>query len=119
MNTITIRGIRGYGYHGVLDHERQQGQEFIVDVVYEVGANAAATDQIEHAVHYGEVAEAVHQLIVGAPVNLIETLAHLIAERVLGFAGVDRVSITVHKPQAPIPVPFDDVAVTVVRERVQ
>jgi dihydroneopterin aldolase len=115
---IVVRGIRGVGYHGVFAHEREEGQEFAVDVCLDVStARAAGSDDLADTVHYGEVAVAVHALITGEPVDLIETLAERIGEACLGFAGVQRVEVVVHKPQAPIPVPFDDVELRIVRER--
>lgn len=115
---IRIRGIRGTGHHGVFTHERVDGQEFSVDVTLEVGTSAAAdSDDLADTVDYGQVANAVHALIVGEPVDLIETLAERIAEACLGFGGVQRVKVTVHKPHAPIEVPFDDVELRIVRSR--
>ena len=113
---IEIKGIRATGWHGVLDFERRDGQEFIVDVAMDVEtAMAVASDLLDLTVDYSAVAQLVHARIVGEPVALIETLAHHIAEDVLGVPGVLRVTIAVQKPHAPIPVPFDDVIVTVHR----
>jgi dihydroneopterin aldolase len=113
---ITIRGIRGIGYHGVFAHERAEGQEFSVDVTLEVRtATAAGSDDLADTVDYGQVANAVHALIVGEPVDLVETLAERVAAACLGFRGVERVTVAVHKPQAPIEVPFDDVELRIVR----
>jgi len=115
---ITITGIRGTGHHGVFEHERIDGQEFTVDVTLTVDTlRAATTDDLVDTVDYGAVADAVHSLIEGAPVNLIETLADRMARACLAFDGVLGVVVTVHKPQAPISVPFADVTVTVERER--
>ena len=86
---IVIRGIRGVGHHGVFAHERRDGQEFIVDVCLDVRTSAAAvSDDLADTVDYGEVAQAVHALIVGEPVDLVETLAERIAEACLVFSGV-------------------------------
>jgi dihydroneopterin aldolase len=68
-------------------------------------------------VHYGEVAEEVAAVVAGRPVDLIETLAQRIADACLGHAVVQEVEVTVHKPEAPITVPFDDVTVTITRRR--
>ena len=115
---ITITGIRGIGHHGVFEHERVDGQEFVVDVALDVAtASAARSDDLADTVDYGEVASSVHAVVVGDPVDLIETLAERIAAVCLAFSGVERVAVTVHKPQAPIPVPFDDVELRIVRER--
>jgi dihydroneopterin aldolase len=112
---IRIEGLRGFGYHGVLDFEKRDGQEFIVDVTYELPATVAA-DDIGATINYAEVAQATHDLIVGQPVDLIETLAERIAARVLEL-GAPRTIVTVHKPSAPIPLPFADVSITIERSR--
>jgi dihydroneopterin aldolase len=114
-DTITISGIRGFGYHGVFESEREQGQDFIVDVTLTIAKGAGSDDQLDHTVDYGEVAERVHALIVGPPFALIEALAQQMADSVLSIDGVHAVTVTVHKPQAPITVPFDDVAITIHR----
>ncbi len=114
---IVITGIRGHGHHGVLDFEREQGQDFIVDVALDVDVTpAAATDDLRDTVNYADVAVAVHALIVGEPVDLIETLAERVADACLAFGGCRRVEVTVHKPSAPIPVPFDDVMIRITRD---
>lgn len=118
MSQIEIRGIRGFGHHGVLPEERAAGQEFLVDVFIEVDTSRAEkSDEVAETVHYGEVASAVYSVITGTPVNLIERLAALVAEAVLAFEGVASVQVRVHKPNAPISVPFTDVSVTVQRAR--
>lgn len=118
VDTITITGIRGIGHHGVFDFERENGQPFSVDVVIELHtARASATDDLANTVNYGEVAMLIHSRIVGEPVSLLETLAEAMAADCLAFQAVQRVTIRVHKPQAPIPVPFDDVVVSVTRHR--
>ncbi|MEI6363245.1 MAG: dihydroneopterin aldolase [Actinomycetes bacterium] len=115
---ITIRGIRGTGYHGVFDHERADGQPFSVDVTLSLDTSGAGrSDELAQTVDYGAVANEVHALIVGAPVDLIETLAERIADACLRWPAVDEVAVTVHKPQAPIEVPFDDVEVSITRRR--
>lgn len=115
---IAIRGIRGVGHHGVLEHERVDGQEFIVDVTLDVSTRAAAgSDALDDTVDYGVVADAVHALIIGEPVDLIETVAERIASSCLAHSGVLAVEVRVHKPQAPISVPFDDVEVRITRTR--
>src|SRR4051794_31833610 len=117
---ITLSGLRARGRHGVYEFERASGQEFVVDVLLELDLTpAAASDDVRDTVHYGELATRVVALIEGEPVNLIETLAERIARECLTYAekSVRKVMVTVHKPQAPIPHEFADVAVTVTRER--
>ncbi|OMH25488.1 dihydroneopterin aldolase [Tersicoccus phoenicis] len=118
MDLITLSGIRGRGTHGVLDAERQLGQVFTADVVLELDLTAAGRDDdLTRTVNYAEAAERVHARLTGPPVALIETLTATIAEDLLAAYPLDAVTVTVHKPAAPIPVPFDDVAVTMRRER--
>lgn len=116
---ITLTGVTATGHHGVLAHEKRDGQPFVVDVVMHLDLEpAGATDELEHTVHYGEIAELIQHEIESRPVDLIETLADRTARLILErYPLVDGVELTVNKPQAPIPVPFDNVAVTVIRER--
>ncbi|MFT4030735.1 MAG: dihydroneopterin aldolase [Protaetiibacter sp.] len=115
---IALTGLRAVGYHGVLPQERVEGQLFIVDVVLRLSlAEAAAGDELAATVDYGELASRVVAAVESDPVDLIETVAERIARLVLGYAAVEAVEVTVHKPDAPIAVPFADVAVTIRRER--
>lgn len=115
---IAITGLRVRGRHGVFEHERRDGQDFIVDVALSVPlAAAAASDDVTDTVDYGAVAAAVTAVVAGEPVNLIETLAARIATACLDDVRVSSVEVTVHKPQAPVPGRFDDIAVTIVRTR--
>lgn len=118
-DTITLTGITAIGYHGVFDHEKRDGQPFIVDAVLSLDlAEAAATDDLTKTAHYGEVAEVIAGLIRGEAFDLIEKLAVSIADDILeGFSIVDAVEVTVHKPKAPIQVPFGDVSINVYRSR--
>ncbi|WP_225845479.1 dihydroneopterin aldolase [Streptomyces sp. HPF1205] len=118
MDRVTLRGLRVRGHHGVFSHERENGQIFVVDLVLGLDTSAAAaSDDLERTVHYGVVAEEVAAIVSGEPVDLIETLAQRIADTCLGHEAVEEVEVTVHKPDAPITVPFDDVTVTITRRR--
>jgi len=89
---ITLTGLRAFGYHGVLEHERRDGQEFVVDVVLHVDTHLAAeTDDLAHTINYADVADQVHALITGDPADLIETLAAHIAAACLTDTRVGRV----------------------------
>jgi 7,8-dihydroneopterin aldolase/epimerase/oxygenase len=115
---IALRGLTARGYHGVYDFERRQGQDFVVDVELELDtAAAAASDDVADTAHYGELAGRLVQVIAGEPVNLIETLAQRLADACLADPRVDAVTVTVHKPQAPIPHDFADVSVSIRRTR--
>lgn len=118
MDHITLRGLRARGFHGALPEERSLGQTFVVDVRLGLDTRpAAAEDDLERTVHYGVVAEEVTALVSGEPFALIETLAERIADQCLSHAAVREVEVTVHKPGAPITVPFDDVTITILRSR--
>ena len=115
---IGLHGLRATGHHGVYEHERVAGQTFVVDVLLDVDTRAAAaSDDVTDTVHYGELSERVVAVVQGEPVNLIETLASRIADLCLSYPLVGSVEVTVHKPEAPVAVPFDDVTVTVLRSR--
>jgi len=115
---IELRGLRVRGHHGVLPEERRDGQLFGIDVVLETDVSAAAAnDDLAATVDYATVARQVAAIVGGDPVDLIETLAVRIADVCLAHRAVVAVEVTVHKPQAPIGLPFDDVAVRVHRRR--
>ena len=117
-DTITLTGLEVFAHHGVFQHERQDGQTFYIDASVTVDLSAAgSSDDLQETVHYGELAEKLAQATASEPVDLIETLAERLAATALSFAGVEQATITVHKPHAPITVPFTDVAVTITRSR--
>ena len=115
---IAVRGLRAYGHHGVYAFERRQGQTFKCDAVLELDISAAAaTDDLTRTVNYAELAKQLYGTLSGEPVDLLETLAQRLADVCLAYELVDAVEITVHKPEADLGVPFDDVVVTIRRER--
>ncbi len=115
---IALRGLIVRGNHGVFDFERRDGQDFVVDVELELDTRgAAASDDIADTVHYGGLATRLAAVVAGQPVNLLETLAARLADVCLADERVAATTVTVHKPQAPIPLAFGDVAVTIRRSR--
>lgn len=120
MDEITLTGLRASAFHGVLDQERRTGQVFVIDVtVFLPLADAAATDDLDRTIHYGELAEEIVAAVESDPVDLIETVAERVAGVVLGHDLAVMTKVTVHKPSAPIAVPFEDVSVTIIRGRTQ
>jgi len=117
---MEVRGIEVWAHHGVFDHERRDGQPFIIDVAWWLDTTVPArTDDLESTIDYGKVVRMVVEEVRGAPVDLIETLANRLVRTLLERFGMDRVQISVHKPEAPIGVRFDDVCLTVCAEREQ
>jgi 7,8-dihydroneopterin aldolase/epimerase/oxygenase len=117
---ISLLGLRAFGRHGVFDHERSEGQEFVVDAVLWLDTRAAAAaDDLSLTVDYGALAARLAAIVSGEPVALIETLADRLAAACLSASGhlVHEVEITVHKPQAPVSVRLGDVTVTIRRGR--
>ena len=116
--TIRLTGLTARGHHGVYDFERAQGQDFVVDATLEIDLAAPVrSDDVADTVHYGELADRLVAIVAGEPVNLIETLAARLLDACLAQPLVRAASVTVHKPQAPIPHAFGDVAVTVTGHR--
>ena len=115
---IELRGLSIHGRHGVFEHERTNGQEFVVDVTVWIDlADAAASDDLADTYDYSALARLVSDVVGGPPRNLIETVGGEIADRVMEDHRVHAVEIVVHKPQAPIPHQFADVSVVVRRSR--
>ena len=118
LDRIELRGLRVFAHHGVLDAERRDGQEFVIDAVLWLDTRAAAaSDDLSKTIDYGALANRLVRLAGEPPVRLIETLAERLAADCLSEPLVAEAEITVHKPQAPIAHPFHDVAVTIRRER--
>jgi len=115
---IELRGLTVRGNHGVFDHERRDGQDFIIDVTVWIDLEAAAaTDDLADTLNYGTLAERAAAIVAGPPRNLIETVSAEIAEDVMTDERVHAVEVVVHKPSAPIPLTFSDVAVVARRSR--
>lgn len=118
MDRITISGIEVFGHHGVLPHEREYGQRFVVDVALGVDLSVAgASDDLQDTVDYGALSADIAAIVSGEAVDLIETLAARIADRCLADERVQAVEVTVHKPSAPVPVVATEVSVTLRRVR--
>ena len=118
LDRIELRGLRVFARHGVLDSERRNGQEFVIDAVLWLDTRpAAGSDDLSKTVDYGALANRLARLAEDPPVRLIETLAERLAADCLSEPLVAEVEITVHKPQAPIAHPFSDVTVVIRRAR--
>jgi len=115
---IELRGLRVRGHHGVFEHERRDGQDFVLDIVVWMDLTPAArTDRLEDTLDYGALAERAAAIVGGPPCNLIEAVAGRVADDVFSDVRVQSVEVVLHKPQAPIPLEFADVAVVARRSR--
>lgn len=114
---IRVTGIKAFGYHGVLPHEATEGQDFIVDLLVTVDLRAVSlSDDLTQTINYADLAQIAHENIVGERVQLIERLAGRIAEEISSaYSQITSVSVTVHKPHAPVAVDFEDISVTITR----
>jgi len=114
---IRVTGIKAFGYHGVLPHEATEGQDFIVDLLITLDLRAVSlSDDLQETINYADLAQIAHDNIVGERVQLIERLAGRIAEEISSaYSQIISVSVTVHKPHAPVTVDFEDISVTITR----
>jgi dihydroneopterin aldolase len=115
---IELRGLRVRGHHGVYEHERRDGQDFVVDItVWMDLTHAARSDRLQDTLDYGALAQRAAAIVGGEPCNLIEAVAGRVADDVFADVRVHTVEVVLHKPQAPIPLEFADVAVVARRSR--
>lgn len=116
---IELRGLEVHARHGVYAHEKADGQLFVIDLSLAVDlSDAGDSDDLADTIDYGATAIAVHEAVAGERWDLIERVATRVAEVVLALdTRIESVAVTVHKPQAPIPLEFADVAVTIERMR--
>jgi dihydroneopterin aldolase len=115
---IELRGLTVRGHHGVFEHERRDGQDFVVDITVWIDLDrAAASDDLADTVDYGELARRAAAIVAGPPRKLIEAVAGAIADDVMRDDRAHAVEVVVHKPQAPIPLSFTDVSVVARRSR--
>ena len=116
---IELKGIEAFGYHGVFPQERRDGQTFHADICAELDLEAASnSDDLNDTVDYGAIVDLVIEDIESDPCDLIEHLGGRIADRILfEFHKINRVSVTIHKPSAPVNGNVLDIAVTIERNR--
>lgn len=119
MDSITVSGIEAWGFHGVLPHEAELGQRFVVDLTVWLDlTRAAADDDLGATVDYGALATLVVATVEEPRAALVEAVAGRVADAVLAHdVAIEQVEVTVHKPSAPVTVPVHDVAVTITRSR--
>ena len=119
MDEISLAGLRFYGFHGCFSEEREQGQDFRVDLKLRLSLeDAGKKDDLDKTVNYAKLVEVAKEVVEGEPKNLIEAVAEDMAKRILDkFPTVEQVGVCIHKPNAPLNCEFDDVAVNIERKR--
>ena len=118
-DTIFIRGILIHARHGVMDHESEVGQRFVIDLELSTDlSESSRTDRLKDTVSYSSVVETATKAFAGQSYYLLERAAGAVADAVLStFPRVSAIRVTVHKPHAPIAAIFDDVGVAIFRLR--
>ncbi|HEY8465938.1 MAG TPA: dihydroneopterin aldolase [Solirubrobacterales bacterium] len=115
---IEIRGLSIYTHHGVSDAEQEVGQRLEFDVSFDVPApDALLTDRLEDTIDYGEVCDLIALAATERSYRTLERLCNVIAERLVERYGCDHVRVRAAKPEPPLPLSLEQVAVEVVLER--
>ena len=116
---IFINGLSLHACHGVMPYEGKVGQTFTMDLALEIDLAAAArSDKVVDTVSYDKVVDCASQAFCAQKFRLIEAAAGRVADAVLAaFPRVRVITVTIHKPHAPIAATFSDVGVTLVRSR--
>jgi 7,8-dihydroneopterin aldolase/epimerase/oxygenase len=116
---VELRGLSIYTHHGVTEAERELGQRLEIDVTFDVpDCDAVLTDRVEDTIDYDEVADIVALAATERSYRTLERLNHVIAERLMDRYGCDSVRVRSAKPEPPLPLAIEEVAVKVVRSRV-
>src|SRR4051794_1094378 len=115
---VEITGLSLYTHLGVTEAEREVGQRLVIDLRLEVGeCDAIVTDRVEDTIDYAEVCEAVALAAQQRSYRTLERLCAAVAERLVDQFGAESVWIKIAKPEPPIPLPVEEVAVELWRER--
>ncbi len=119
MDKITIKNLKLFAYHGVNPEEKENGQNFFIDVEYYLDLGAACeSDNLDNTVSYAAAVKIIRRVFTSEKYDLIERAAQVVAEALLNeFEKIEKVDVTVKKPEAPVSAEFDYMAVSVSRER--
>jgi dihydroneopterin aldolase len=118
VDVIHLSGVEVFAHHGVFPEERENGQRFVVDLDVEYDASLAATsDNIANTINYAQLAKLVHDEVAGEPQDLLETVALRVLKKVFDFPLALHAILTIHKPDAPMPVSVGGVSITMSRSR--
>jgi len=115
---VEVRGLSIYTHHGVTEAERETGQRLEIDVSLDVpDCDAVLTDRVEDTVDYAEVCDIVALGATERSYRTLERLCHVIAERLMERFSCESVRVRAAKPEPPLPIAVEQVAVEVVHER--
>jgi dihydroneopterin aldolase len=115
---VELQGLSIYTHHGVGDAEQEVGQRLVIDVSFDVPAcDAVLTDRIEDTIDYSEVADIVALAATERSLRTLERLGGVICERLMERFGCETVRVRAAKPEPPIPLAIEEVAVEIVRTR--
>lgn len=119
MDTIHIKGLRLFAYHGVGAEEKRDGQTFVLDMTLKADlSRARRSDDLEDTVNYAAVCQTVREAFTAQSFDLIERAAQQVVDAVLdGYPQVEEITLVLKKPEAPILEEFDYVAVEVTQRR--
>ena len=119
MDKISIKGLEVFAHHGVYETEKEKGQRFVINAVFDVDTTIASlSDDIEDTLDYAKICEFIKDYMVVNQVNLLETLVNELSRKLLlNFEQINAVSLEISKPDAPIPMKFDTVSLKVERSR--
>ena len=118
-DTIFITGLVIHARHGVMDHETEVGQRFVIDLeLFTDLSESSRTDRLVDTVSYSNVVATATAAFKNTNYKLLERAAGAVADSILAaFSRIRSVKVTVHKPHAPIAAIFDDVGVALTRSR--
>jgi 7,8-dihydroneopterin aldolase/epimerase/oxygenase len=118
-DTIFVKGLVIHARHGVMDHETEVGQRFVIDLeLYSDLTESSRTDHPSDTVSYANVVTTAVSAFKNTNYKLLERAAGAVADAILAaFPRIRAVKVTVHKPHAPIAAIFEDVGVVLTRAR--
>lgn len=119
MDIIKIKGLKLFAYHGVNPEEKEQGQNFIFDIDLYVNLNKpCASDDVNDTVSYAKVVKTVRRVFTEKKYDLLEKCAQVVSDAIFDeYSEVQKVEITLKKPEAPVSAEFEYMAVNIVRTR--
>ena len=119
MDKIIIKDLKLYAYHGVNPEEKIQGQNFILDIVCKMDLTKPChTDNVNDTVSYAQIIKVVKKVFIAEKYDLIEKAAQVVADAIFeSFEQIEKIELTLKKPEAPMKADFGYVAIEIKRER--